>query len=91
MVIWLFGPASVTPGASRVIALIVRSVGSWLTISILKFVATSADSAAGGAAVTVTCSKTPAFNSASARVDVDTSTLTRVWTLCIPGNSKVAR
>src|ERR1041385_8198405 len=50
MVIWLFGPASVTPGDSSVMALMFRFTGSSSIVSILKFVVTCVLSAVGAAA-----------------------------------------
>jgi len=92
MVIWLFGPASVTPGASSVIALIVRLTGSSLIVSILKFVVTCVLSAAGdAAAVTVIASATEeTFKSMSARLVVATLTVTCLRTVCIPASSNSA-
>ena len=74
------------------IALMVRSIGRALIVSILKFVVTCVLSAAGAAAaVTVIASDTAAtFISTSARLVVATSTVTRLRTLCNPDISKMA-
>ena len=92
MVIWLFGPASVTPGERSVIESMVRSIGSSLICSILKFVVTWVVSAAGAAAaVTVIASETEeTLRSASARLVVATSTVTRFRMVCMPESSNVA-
>src|ERR1051325_4002637 len=92
MVIWLFGPASVTPGARSVIELIERVIGSSLIVSILKFVDTCVLSAAGdAAAVTVTASETEeTLSSTSARLVLAALAVTCLRTVCIPESSKTA-
>src|SRR5438132_12548154 len=92
IVIWPFGPASVTPGDSSVIWLIVRLIGSSLIVSILKLVVTCVLSAVGdAAAVTVIASETDqTLRSTSARLVVDTLTVTCLRTVCMPASSKVA-
>jgi len=46
IVIWLFGPASLTPAERRVMSSMVRPVGSWLVCSVRKFFASSVASMA---------------------------------------------
>src|SRR5712691_9165205 len=86
IVIWLLGPASVTPGESSVTALIDRSIGSSLIVSILKFVVTCVLSAVGALAVTVMASDTDeTFSSASARVTVPAMDPVGPWASSVTG------